>query len=420
MWWLLFLVGCGSDSGDTAQALVPPPIPRSVTDQIDPHNIKTHTDVLADDAYGGRIPGSPGAIMAREYIQAQMIEIGLEPLGMDNSYVYTYPNQPGEGYFMLDDLGNVVDHATTEGVNLVGAIPGTDPEHADEVVVVMAHYDHLGVDSSGDSFNGAFDNAAAVAMNLELARVFIENGVSFGRTVVFMFTDDEEFGLDGAREWIGEPTVPQEKVVFGVSTDPLGRKVVPDFGPIALMGLERSTGLSEIWAEAATHINAPVYQIHRDIIPIFSSDQDPFWEQETPALWFTNIGFSFYHTVDDTADTIDYVMMLENAHLLAYALKLIGDDAQRYTFLGQQPVKGVHAQAAKEVFEDIKESNWLSQDDKDFADTHIEKLDLVIEADSEDAVDNPEIAYTAALYFLLYDLPGKYPGEIPPPWPEGW
>jgi hypothetical protein len=420
MVWMLALLGCGDGSVDTATDLGPPPLPATLTDQVDPHRIKAHVDVLADDATGGRIPGSIGAQMARDYIMGEMAEIGLQPLGLNGGFTYTYPNEPDANFFMLDEAGAVVEHATTEGVDLVGAIPGTDPARSDEVVVVMAHYDHLGVDQDGDAFNGAFDNATAVGMNLEIARVLLENNAAMGRTIVFIFTDDEEFGLDGADQWIRDPTVLPENVVFGVSTDPIGRASLPDFAPITLIGLERSKGLSEVFAEAAKFVEGPIYQINRDIIPVFSSDQDPFWEQETPALWFTNLGFTFYHTVDDTADTIDYRIVLRDAQLLMYSLALIGNTADRYEYLGPQRVGSEHATAAREMFVDIKASSHLGVGDKEQADFYIEQLDIVIEADSEDAVENAEILYTGALFFLLFDLPAKYPGEIPPPWPEGW
>ena len=423
MIWLLLLTSCRQTVEDTATPgtdLGPPPMDPAIVALVDPHRMKAHIDVLADDALGGRIPGSVGSQSARDYILGEMLEIGLEPIGIDGGFEYSYPNSAGADNFMLDPEGLVVPHQTTEGVNLVGVIPGTEAERADEYMVVMAHYDHLGVDASGDAYNGAFDNAAAVAMNLEIARVLIEQSAAFPRSLVFLFTDDEEFGLDGADEWIRDPTVPQEDIVFGVSTDPLGRASLPDFDPIALMGLERSPGLDAAGRSAARFTQGPVYFISRDIIPVFASDQDTFYDQSTPALWFTNIGFSFYHTVDDTAETIDYRIMLRNAELLMYALATIGTTADRYEYTGPKPTGADEALEAKRVFEDLLKSDYVSGSDAELARFYIAELDKVIAADSEEAVDNAEILYVAALYFLLFDLPTKFPGEIPPPWPEGW
>ena len=323
---------------------------------------------------------------------------------------------------MLDADDMVVPQVTEFGYNLVGLLPGSDPTLADEYMVVMAHFDHLGVTDDGEVFNGAFDNAAAVGMNLELARVLIEQDAAPGRSIVFLFTDDEENGLVGAEEWIAAPTVPASQVVFGISTDPLGRRMLPDFGPIVLAGLERSPALLERWREAARFVEAPVYFIHRDVIPVFASDQDEFFRAATPkpAGWFTNLGFAHYHTVDDDAETIDYRMILDDVALLGNALALIGSDDQTYAYEGTFEPAGKEATEAKRLFEDMLKSSFPYAGDIDDAQGFIDQLDVIIEADDRDAVDNPELLFTAALYYLLFDMSAKYPGEIPPPWPEGW
>ena len=416
----LSLLAC-SKTEDTAAVTPSPPLSAELIAQIDPHNIKAHTDYLADDSLGGRIPGSVGSLVSQAYIIEQMEAVGLQPLGLSDSFIYSYDNSPSGSSWMLDSSGAVVPHDTTEGVDLIGLIPGSDPVLSEEYIVVIAHYDHLGVTAEGEVFNGAFDNAASVGTVLELARVFIDNSVELQRSVLFLITDDEEFGLRGAEAWIQDPTVPQESIIYGVSVDPTGRRNLPDFDPIALMGLERSPQLAAVWKEAAQYIDAPVFQINRDVIPIFASDQDRFFEQDTPALWFTNIGFSFYHTTGDTAETIDYRMVLENAELLAYVLKLTGNTDERYEYLGPMEPDGETAAEALRLIDALVESDYPTSDDKDTADFYREELIAVIEADSHDALSMPiEAFYTGALYYLLFDMPVKYPGEIPPPWPEGW
>lgn len=413
---LLFLIGCAKDEPAPKEALTPP-LDKAVVARVDPARIRDHVEVLADDALGGRIPGSVGSAQARDYLVGEMIEVGLEPLGLDGAYTWEYPNEPSADSFMLDATGAVVPHQTSVGTNLIGVIPGADPVLAEEVMVVMAHYDHLGVDEDGAVYNGAFDNATAVGMNLEIARALIDSGTRFDRTLVFLFTDDEEFGLDGADEWIRDPSVPQENVVFGVSTDPLGRAMLPDFAPIVLIGLERAPAFEAVWREAALHVEGPIYFVNRDIIPIFASDQDPFWEQDTPALWFTNIGFTWYHTTGDVAETIDYRIVLRDADLLMQALAIAGNTDERYAYNGPVPPAGQAARDAKKLFVDMKQSAYPSTGDREQADFLIEQLDAVIAADSTSAVDSAEALYTAGLYYLLFDLPQKYPGEVPPPFP---
>lgn len=416
--WLVVALSCGSS--EDVEPIPIPPIGDELLEQLDVAKMRDHVEVLADDSLGGRIPGSIGSQAARDYILGEMIEVGLQPLGDAGAFTYVYDNEPESGSYMFDATGAIVPHATVQGADLIGIIPGSDPDLAHEHMVVMAHYDHLGVTDEGEVFNGAFDNAAAVAMNLELARLLIDNDIAFKRSLIFLFTDDEEFGLDGSEAWIEDPTVPQESIVFGVSTDPLGRASLPDFDPIVLIGLERSPGLESVWREAASYLDDRVFFIHRDIIPIFASDQDPFFEHETPALWFTNIGFSYYHTTGDVPETIDYRIMVRNTRLLVYGLALIGSRSERYDYLGPVEPAGEAATEALRLVNALLGSSVIDDDDRDHADYYTGELEKVIEADSHDALDNMEAFYVGALYFLLFDLPTKYPGDIPPPWPGNY
>ena len=422
MLYLLALLACRTDTPTPPAETEAPPLDPAIIAQFDPHRIQEHTEVLTADEMGGRIPGSFGSEDARNYIEGMMIEVGLEPLGTDGGYVFAYPNSPyPDRYQKLRD-GSIVEMSTDTGYDLVGVLPGSDPALSDEYMVVMAHYDHLGVTPDGEVFNGAFDNAAAVAMNLEIARVLSENQAAPGRSTIFLFTDDEESGLDGAAAWINASTVPVEDIVFGISTDPLGRRMLPDYGPIVLIGGERSPTLETRWREAAAFTSAPVYFIHRDVIPVFASDQDEFYAATTPvpALWFTNIGFAFYHTTGDTAETIDYRMILDDAELLAQGLTLIGSDDQRYTYDGPFEPAGAAASEASRLLQDMLKSSYPNDADRELANYYLTQLSWVIEADSQDVLDIPEVLYTATLYYILFDMSAKYVGDIPPPWPEGW
>lgn len=410
---LLLLLACSSDP-EPDVGVGPPPLDAALIAQLDPLRMRAHTDVLADDATGGRVSGSPGSELARDYLRGEMLEIGLEPMGLNADFDYAYASEPDDRRFMLDASGQVVPHDGTNGINLIGAIPGSDPELAHEVMVVMAHYDHLGVTQDGDPYNGAFDNAAAVAMHLEIARVLIEQGVQFDRTLVFLFTDEEETNLRGADEWIRDPTVPQEDVVFGVSTDPLGRPMLPDFAPIALIGLERTPGLEAVWRQAARHVD-DVFFVNQDVIlPVFASDHDRFFDQDTPAAWFANMGMTWYHTADDHPETIDYRLMLRNAELLMYALAIAGRSDERYTYEGPVEPAGDAARDVRKLFEGVLRSSYPSDAERAEANAFIAELDQIIEADSADDVG---ALYATGLFFLLFDLPGKYPGDVPPPLP---
>ena len=82
--------------------------------------------------------------------------------------------------------------------NVLGMLPGADPQHKDEIVVIGAHYDHMGHDPDGNIYNGANDNASGVAVMLEIARLWQAQGFRPDRSVLFAAWDVEEQGLVGS------------------------------------------------------------------------------------------------------------------------------------------------------------------------------------------------------------------------------
>ena len=415
------LLGCqaGQDT-DTDLPVLPPPLSEEVLNALEPLRMRAHVDVLAADEMGGRIPGSYGHRLSRDYILGEMDEMGLTPIRMDGSFIQHYENDPISGRYQMEEDGTIVPSNVTQGTNLLGMIPGTDPELSEEYIVLMAHYDHLGVSLAGDIFNGAFDNASAVGMSLEIARVLLENNVQPKRSLVFLFTDDEESGLEGAQAWLQDPQIPLGEVIFGLSADPTGRPVLPDFWPIVIMGLERSPSLLARMRETRRYAEVPVHFVHRDAVPVFASDQDRFysWEDPIAAGWYVNPGMSFYHTPKDTPETIDYRVVLANARYLAQVLVDLGGDDQRYPYEGEFPIDGQSAADLKALFEDVLGSSVLTAREAERTQYFIAEINKVVEADSLDAVEDAETLFFSGAYFLLFELTYAHPGDIPPPFPE--
>lgn len=111
--------------------------------------------------------------------------------------------------------------------NVIGMIPGTDLR--DEAVVVMAHWDHLGIGNpvDGDAiYNGAGDNASGVAGMLAHIRRFLADGTKLRRTVIFAALTSEEDGLLGSEWYSKHPVIPMAKTAAAVNIDggaPLGK-----------------------------------------------------------------------------------------------------------------------------------------------------------------------------------------------------
>ncbi len=167
------------------------------------------TSVLADDTLEGREAGTRGGYTAGGYIVQRLARLKLQPAGDDDSYYQPF----GAGYR-----------------NILAMLRGSDPELGDEVIVIGAHYDHVGYGTRRNSYgpigyihNGADDNASGTAAILEIAEALTRLPEPPARTILFAFWDGEEKGLLGSKHWIAAPTVPREKIVFAMNFDMVGR-----------------------------------------------------------------------------------------------------------------------------------------------------------------------------------------------------
>lgn len=110
---------------------------------------------------------------------------------------------------------------SVRAANVLGLLPGSDPERRDEIVVYTAHYDHLGIstpDEAGDSiYNGFSDNAAGTAMLLAVARRLVEDRPA--RSVLFAFFTGEERGLLGSSYFVSAPPLPLGRMVGAINLD---------------------------------------------------------------------------------------------------------------------------------------------------------------------------------------------------------
>ncbi|MFN2189451.1 MAG: DUF418 domain-containing protein, partial [Candidatus Promineifilaceae bacterium] len=109
-----------------------------------------------------------------------------------------------------------------EARNVLGVLPGRDPQFSDEVVVIGAHYDHMGISPDGTYWAGANDNASGTAAVLEIARSWNQEGYVPRRTVVFAAWDAEEWGLIGSTLYAYQPSYPLENTIASIQMDMVG------------------------------------------------------------------------------------------------------------------------------------------------------------------------------------------------------
>lgn len=159
-------------------------------------------ETLSTDAMAGRAAGSPGSALARAHILKRFAEIGLKPAYGGFEQAFAVP----------------AGTETRHGINLVGKIAGTGA--SDKVLVVTAHYDHLGV-RKDEIYNGADDNASGVAGLLAIAESFAKTRPK--HTVIFAVVDAEEVGHRGSAAVVAAPPVPLARVALNLNLDMLSK-----------------------------------------------------------------------------------------------------------------------------------------------------------------------------------------------------
>lgn len=316
-------------------------------DQAQQPDTLTRTDrlqrilgVLAADSMEGRMTGSRGSAMAADFIARELESYGLAP-AFGESYLQPVSlarvlDSQGRSRLVLD-MGELPEgmelQETVADVNVGGVLRGTDPELADEVVVVSAHFDHLGVrpprpgtpaEAEGDSiYNGADDDATGVTAVLEVARA-MALGHPPARTVLFLLITGEEMGLLGTRWYLAHPAFPLDQTVADLNVEMLGRPG-PNYqgaGVGWLTGYDRST-MGKIFTEAGLAVKPDPFP---DRGLFFGSDNIAFAMEGIVAHTLSSSDLhEDYHTPDDEVDRIDFQSMTRVVGTLVQATRLLAD-----------------------------------------------------------------------------------------------
>jgi Zn-dependent M28 family amino/carboxypeptidase len=243
--------------------------------------LRADLEALCGDACAGRAPGTEGGRVARALVRARLTAAGLTP----------HEQQvPG-----------------CRGANVIAHVPGT----SERWVLVAAHYDHLGTRGSR-VYRGADDNAAAVALLLELGRALAARPPT-GRGVVLAAFDGEEppHFLSGSSQYVEQPSVPLDQLDLMVCMDLVGHVLGGAQAPrevrdsLFVLGAEHGEGVASLVDELATCEPAVVARrLDADVIPPLS-DYWPFWRRRVPFVFLTCGRSRHYHTPSDNPAELD-------------------------------------------------------------------------------------------------------------------
>ncbi|MBI1747714.1 MAG: M20/M25/M40 family metallo-hydrolase [Acidobacteria bacterium] len=195
--------------------------------------------------------------------------------------------------------------------NVVAWLEGSDPQLQNEIIILGAHYDHIGygfqhsTDSRGPGLihPGANDNASGVAALLEIARGLTEAGRRPKRSLLFLFFSGHEDGLQGAKNYVEHPLRPLLKAILMVNIAQVG--IVE--GNMLLYHALVPNGISKIISQIASQS----LRLNFREETTQNADHAAFFEKRVPTLWITGAGQRYYHTADDSWDHLNYDDMAE-------------------------------------------------------------------------------------------------------------
>ena len=319
--WADMMNALGHSTVDLKLPAVAEPQPKKMTTAATPESLKlTALDdiqALTAPEMQGRKAGSVGEAKAAAYIAEQLGALGLKPLGdRQAGFLQAFTIPP---VIETKVNGRLTFRAGAESglrfpsANLLGSLPG---EKENEVVVISAHYDHLGI-YEGNVYPGANDNASGVGCILDVLRRILREGNPPQRTLVLAFWSAEEMGFVGSHAFVKDPTFPLNNIKAVLNADTVGNGTPGDF---ALWGDAGSLAVKAVQqAAAACGSSAPVTPTGGH-----NSDSVSFLAAGIPAVTLmTGAWLNQNHTPEDTPAMINTAQLSLASEIMYRAVKTL-------------------------------------------------------------------------------------------------
>ena len=296
--------------------------------QIMANQIRGEVEFLASDALQGRGSGTHDELVAAEYLASELRRIGIEPAGDNGGYIQ---NVSGEFEFRQGKK-------RWNTRNVIGILPGLDAKLKDQVILLTAHMDHLGVGTpvNGDSiYHGADDDASGCVAVLQLAEALARDERP-KRTVIFAFFGSEETGGQGNRFFLDHPPAPLNNIVANLEFEMIGRPdpaVKPD--ELWLTGYNRSN----LGPELAKHGAKLVADPHPRQQFFNRSDNYALAKRGIIAHTVSSFGLHHeYHRPNDDVSHIDFAHMEQAIESIVEPVKWLANTEFKPAWLpGKKP-----------------------------------------------------------------------------------
>jgi len=256
---------------------------------------------FAADGMMGRSTYNSAMEKARNFLITEFQDIGL------TAYVPEYVQE----FEITGENGD-----TVLGKNLLAYVEGNNKN---ELIVLSAHYDHIGISDSANIYNGADDNASGTIALLEMAKYFSRNKPE--HSMVFAFFDAEELGLLGAKHFVNSMVAADSMIKLNVNMDMVARG---DENELYAVGTYFYPQLKIYIKEAAK--DKSINMIFGADAPkdkpnwVNASDHGAFNKVNIPFVYFGVDDHEDYHKTSDTADKIDPGFYLKAIELIRDAV----------------------------------------------------------------------------------------------------
>ena len=276
--------------------------------------LKKNLYVIASNEMEGRDTGSSGQKKAGEYIVNFYKNLGIaHPTSMD-SYYQKVPSE-----FMKSRRGTLPDSE-----NILAFIPGT--EKPEEIVVISAHYDHVGM-KDGVVYPGADDDGSGTVAVMELAEAFQaakKAGHGPKRSILFLHVTGEEHGLYGSAYYSENPVFPIANTVVDLNIDMIGRDDPENRGKqyVYVIGSEMLSSELKKINETANNQTVKLELNYKYDDPkdpnrlYYRSDHYNFAKHGVPVAFYFDGIHEDYHKPTDTPDRIDYPLLTKRTQLV--------------------------------------------------------------------------------------------------------
>jgi len=306
------MLSCGTGKTDQVKK---DSVKEKYANQIQADDLKEHLFLLSSDILEGRKTGEKRQEMAVNYFTAFYDHIGLVAPSDYPEYTQKIPKEFFE------------DKSDGPSENVLAFIKGS--EFPNEVVVISAHYDHLGMKGE-EVYNGADDNASGSSALMELAQSFQmakKQGNGPKRSILFLHLTGEEIGLYGSKYYIENPVFSLDSTVVDLNIDMVGRVDKEHFDKKNYIYLIGSNRLSQDLHKLSEKANKSFTNLKLDYTYNASDDPYKYYERSDhynfaknniPIIFYFNGSHEDYHKITDTADKIDFDLLALRTKLVFY------------------------------------------------------------------------------------------------------